>query len=285
MTKADYIRSQLAKGKTLKEISKEKFDGKKIYDSEVRRLLPSEFTDGVETKASLKSKKKDGVKRSPALIDLSASEAKASIDDVFLKIINVKSISDLQSIEQTLQGDFDEIKYPRIQYSILRKEAHDLIQGGVFNSDFSIKQDVLAEQNALTRILYSVIWKRGDLAKIKHLVRGILNSGEELTSQDEALVFYQFGKHMQDKQSEPIIDQHTLRAFKVYESNDEKQIATFQKWSSLTKKDKEAMQSYKSWMLNNTLPEKLKKEMDYGYYIDRILFLAGKRIKVSRKLQ
>jgi hypothetical protein len=64
----------------------------------------------------------------------------------------------------------------------------------------------------LTKLLYAVLWKNGDLAKVKHVVKGILDKRDE---SDNSIIFYQFGRHLSEKKSEPIVDQHVLRAFGI----------------------------------------------------------------------
>ena len=73
------------------------------------------------------------------------------------------------------------------------------------------------------KLLYSIIWKNGDLLKVKHIIQGILeseienvdNNDKEFVEKQDSLVFYQFGKYLTKKNNEPIIDQHVVRAFAV----------------------------------------------------------------------
>jgi hypothetical protein len=145
--------------------------------------------------------------------------------------------------------------------------------------------------------MYSLIWKNGDLLKIKHIISGILgeviidNNHTEIeveennkTDENSPLVFNQFGKYLNDK-VEPIIDQHVIRAFAVYkakynvdseinEVNENRQISTLK-----YKLHNQLVNEYKEWLISNEITSELKNIDGYKYYIDKLLFAAGKSIK------
>lgn len=147
-------------------------------------------------------------------------------------------------------------KYPKLKFKITNEELGD------FDLD-SVKWE---EKDFVTKLLYSLVWKRGDLLKLKHIVQGIKN-GEK----SDRITFYQFGKHLSDSDSqEPIIDQHVIRAFQFKEGKPEKPI---QDNLTLTH-HKFLIEGYKKWL--NTLDSSLKPHL---YLIDQILYALGKRIK------
>jgi hypothetical protein len=76
------------------------------------------------------------------------------------------------------------------------------------------------ENNALAFLLYSVLWKNGDRNKFGPIMHGL--AGRDIDNKrhkkqlknvcsNSSYVFFQFGRHLQDKQ-QPIIDQHSVRA-------------------------------------------------------------------------
>jgi hypothetical protein len=121
--------------------------------------------------------------------------------------------------------------------------------------------------------------------KIKHILEGVKNHGEsEITDKEDGLVFYQFGKYLSDKSSiEPIVDQHVIRAFKVYKSEDN-QVDFFRRLQILKgRKNQNYILEYKKWLLQESNSSDLKNHEDYIYHIDQILFALGKTIKLKNK--
>jgi hypothetical protein len=55
-----------------------------------------------------------------------------------------------------------------------------------------------------------MVWKNGDLKKLKHIANGIADAKETSDNYNDAPVFYQFGKYLTDKENHPIIDQHVI---------------------------------------------------------------------------
>ena len=58
----------------------------------------------------------------------------------------------------------------------------------------------------------------GDLKKITHIIEGY-NFWRRWKG--NGITFYQFGKYLSNKKAEPIIDQHIIRAFGIYEADDD----------------------------------------------------------------
>jgi hypothetical protein len=214
---------------------------------------------------------------------------KKLIDDCFLKICNSKSINELDNIlnilgiEDIYRIEFE--NYPKIEFSITKSEIKkleddSLISNNIFNHDKIGEIDSTA-----LKLLYAMAWKNGDLKKIKHIIQGIKEVDEINYSKTDGLVFYQFGKYLTKKEGEPIIDQHVLRAFKVYQSdiNKEDEISNALNLTTVGKKEIKLIKDYKDWLLSDNISSDLKKELDYAYYIDKILFAVGKKIKSKKK--
>ena len=128
-------------------------------------------------------------------------------------------------------------------------------------------------------MLYSIVWKNGDLKKIKHIIKGISEVNDSSSEQDDALVFYQFGKYLTKNTGQPIIDQHVIRAFAVYKSTDYNRVEELQRLETLKKTHKPLINDYINWLQGDELSDEIKAISDYSYYIDKLLFATGKSIK------
>ncbi len=135
----------------------------------------------------------------------------------------------------------------------------------------------------LEKLFYAVAWKQGDINKYKHIIKGIKESKLEESNQTQALTFYQFGKYLSDRQNQPIIDQHVLRAyiFYNYQGNDSKEVTKILKNEELTSKHIEHIKEYKNWIIK--LSKKFPKDSqeDFLFKVDRILMALGKAIKTK----
>ena len=100
------------------------------------------------------------------------------------------------------------------------------------------------------------------------------------------MVFYQFGKYLTKKKGEPIIDQHVLRAFKLYltDAKNDTEICKVRNLVTIGKNDVELIDDYKNWLTSEAISDELKRETDYAYHIDKILYAVGKKIKLKWKI-
>lgn len=163
-------------------------------------------------------KRKYETKTNNAMKDLITKEqAKEFTTGIFQQIENANTIEVLTGILNNKEFGKNKLnieKYPRIEFNIQPDEVRMLLTNG--------KIDQKKISDPLTKLLYAMAWKQGDLNKIKHIINGILHTEDNTKSQENALVFYQFGKHLTKSNGEPIIDQHVLRAFSVYKSENER---------------------------------------------------------------
>lgn len=199
----------------------------------------------------------------------------------FEKLKHSETINDVNKILDDLNIDakyrMKDTLYPQLKFKITRQEINDLISKKVITEEYLINN--ISDADPLTKLLYSILWKNGDLLKAKHVVEGIL-SEEEYHEKDNGLVFYQFGKYLTKKEGEPIVDQHVLRAYGIYiAKGDEVKIERFKRLSVITKEDKNLITQYKSW-LQNDLKQELRNKEDYTYHVDKVLFALGKSLKV-----
>jgi hypothetical protein len=212
-----------------------------------------------------------------------SSEAKKLVDVIFKKIKDSKKIDTLIEIEKSEFEDVNRMDietYPKINFEISKNEIEKLIEIGLLDNFGNISSEITSKKNLTTieKLLYSLIWKRGDLKKVKHIVQGIKEREENESTKVDGLVFYQFGKYLTKNNNEPIVDQHVLRAFAVYKETNFEEISKHQKMELINKSNMSLISEYKKW-LNTEISDSLKKETDSVYYIDKILFALGKTIK------
>ena len=198
--------------------------------------------------------------------------------DVFEKLTKATSIKEVKSLflgfEKFMMNDD---VYPEIRFKIEKRDIEDLIRKGIITEEKKLSKSFDGE--ALSKLLYAVLWKNGDLSKLKHIIEGILGEKEE--EKDSGLVFYQFGKYLTKKEDEPIIDQHVLRAFGIYRANgNEDEIKQLKKLSLITKKQKGLIRDYKNWLKTGLQPA-LIAEDNYSYEVDKLLFALGKSVKTK----
>lgn len=181
---------------------------------------------------------------------------------IFDRIEKAKNEDDLKKIlekdPELTKYKMSEDKYPKLKFSISESDLEN------------VNMDTInwGEQTALTKLLYAIVWKNGDLGKEKHIMDGAL--GNEVSG--DRLTFHQLGKHLRDK-DEPIIDQHVLRAFQYKNDAPANPIQN----DVLKSQHEKLVEDYKLWL--NQLP---RFENSF-YWIDKILFALGKMIKKSLK--
>jgi hypothetical protein len=217
------------------------------------------------------------------------SKIKKFVDLLFKKIGESNSILDLIEIfnEFPIEEKF-KIKsniYPKIEFKITQEEIQSLEKEGIVDDENNFNQNNIHKvDNSIVKLLYALAWKNGDLIKIKHIIEGIKDVNIDNNKKSNGLIFYQFGKYLTKKEGEPIIDQHVLRAFKVYQSdiNKEDEISNAINLTTVGKKEIKLIKDYKDWLLSDNISSDLKKELDYANYIDKILFAVGKKIKSKK---
>jgi len=219
---------------------------------------------------------------------MSDRQALTFTNDVFNLIKQSKTISDLEAIPKkfgkiAMKGMNPE-DYPKIEFNISMNEIQTLMKNKMIDTDFKFARNISSIlTDPLSKLLYAIAWKNGDLKKIKHIIKGILNSESENDDQEEALVFYQFGKYLTKIPGQPIIDQHVIRAFAVYNSKDISRMKSLRQIQKLDKDHNDFIKWYKEWLVSDALTTELRRETDYSYHIDKLLFATGKTIKTQVK--
>lgn len=219
--------------------------------------------------------------------------AKEFVTKLFDYIRASKTLDDLNLIPEKF--DFEKLfrknmpgeKFPRLRFRITDEEVNALTQMGVLSEKMQLSSNLATGMlengkmlTPLEKLLYAVLWKNGDLGKENHLISGI--QGKE-HQQKFGTVFYEFGGYLSGKNNY-ILDQHTLRCFAVYESSEETiaSARTLELIDGTNKKHISWMESYKEFYEDICTNIDCDKS-DFLYFVDRLLFGAGKLIKLSKK--
>ena len=199
------------------------------------------------------------------------------IKEFFIKLDEVEKKEEIEelfkelNIEPKYQKNKDE--YPNLEFNITKDEIEILKRDEFITNDNNLNASLSKKPclSTLEKLLFAVIWKNGDLPKIKHIISGILGIPVYKANGKESAfkVFNQFGKYLRDK-DELIIDQHVLRAYiyfkegKIIEKID---VKVLDKYSN----------GYKEWINKKDVFKENKDLMD------DILFAIGKKIKPRKK--
>lgn len=215
-------------------------------------------------------------------------QCKYFINEIFEQIKRSNTIADIESIADRMnieeKNRMNVKSYPKIDFSINQNEIRLLKEQQIINNNLDFAEDITSKiSDPLTKLLYATAWKNGDLKKVKHIIRGIEDSDNENSEQDEALVFYQFGKYLTKVPGQPIIDQHVIRAYAIYRSNEISEIDGLREISILNEKHKSIIKDYKNWLVSDNISQALRTEKDYSYHIDKLLFATGKATKTRRE--
>jgi hypothetical protein len=187
-------------------------------------------------------------------------------DNFFVDLVSAKNENEIICLFKKYNlNRMEKNKYPDLGFSINSDEIQILKNNGIIDSENNLNVSLAKNEDLTTmeKLFYAIIWKNGDLVKVKHIISGIC--GEKSTGK----VFNQFGRHLSDK-NELIIDQHVLRAYICYKN----------KIIIKDIKDKHYdsyLSDYKKWIENNMLFKSNKS------LIDEILFAIGKEMKPKRK--
>lgn len=205
------------------------------------------------------------------------------INDTFERLEKCTTIEDVESVLDYLNIDkkyrMEDELYPKINFEITQEEIKRLKKVNVITSENKLAQ--FGSHDPLVKLLYAVLWKKGDLKKLTSIIEGILSEKDE--DRDSALVFFQFGRHLASPLSEPIVDQHVIRAFALYEASKNRYPKKdAQNITSLTKKHNSLIKNYKGW-LRQSLTAELRSCKDYAYHVDRVLFAVGRSLKDKAK--
>ena len=198
-------------------------------------------------------------------------------NSLFDKIEHSTTKEDLEEIATNYNINLYDNKYPRLDFNISRVEIEELKNTGILttiNLDLlSINQDSL---NPIAKLLFALVWKQGDLQKLKQIIKGIEEVEKPDDQKKDALIFYCFGNHLGDPTKYPIIDQHVIRAFNLFNL-----INNNSNSDSVRKSDKVNQLDRKNYL--NWIGKFENENADFLYYLDRILFEIGKAVKLKKR--
>lgn len=188
-------------------------------------------------------------------------EARKLTLKAFELIQNSETTKDIQNILDILnipnKNRMDISSYPKINFSITADEIQSLIASNALGENLNITDNFSNRLNTpLEKLMYAVLWKNGDLKKIKHIVKGIKNTTK--SEVEEGIVFHQFGRFLTGQTGEPIIDQHVIRAFAVYQHHNDGEITKYRKLELLNKKHLPVIKLYREWLNGTNISAKLK---------------------------
>lgn len=215
-------------------------------------------------------------------------EALALIDITFSSVMKAETVTCLKKILDShpslTDKKMDRSKYPELQMQLTTEDIRSL-KDKVLDRHLRPHADPSAcLETPLEKLLYALAWKNGDLQKVGHIVKGASEAGQSIQMNNgPAQVFRQFGRHLADR-SEPIVDQHVLRAFELYEQIERQEDEKIAKIRAKINWDKDVacIERYKSW-LNEHFSERQHEEQAYVVNVDMVLFALGRAVKVTWK--
>ncbi|CAN1592922.1 hypothetical protein [Pseudomonas mediterranea] len=140
------------------------------------------------------------------------------------------------------------------------------------------KNDLLAcAKTPLERLMIATLWKQGDLGKIKYIAAGIVEHADAIRSnltESSAPVFRQFGRHLAKPESEPMADQHSLRAYRYLLGQD--LADSRHRWDTVKA---EEVKNYVKWVQALFNCDSSSVCIYRMYEFDRSMFALGKATK------
>lgn len=212
--------------------------------------------------------------------------AKRFVDQTFAEIQAATAVECLRRL--TTESDIlsahamPESKYPKIEFSLTPEELEQLYETRVLDRNNRISGPLFdAELSPLEKILYAVVWKNGDLGKEKSIIDGVLaDPADELP--ESGIVFHQLGRHLRSR-AEPIIDQHVIRAFAIYDTDETagKQLKRYRRLAILGSRHRSLVHRYKAWLESSSLSPGLTRHSEYRFEVDKVLFALGRAVKAG----
>ncbi|MCC6274372.1 MAG: hypothetical protein IT569_00805, partial [Leptospiraceae bacterium] len=103
-------------------------------------------------------------------------EALELVNETFKKLIESKTINDVNEIinrsDILKKNQMSKEKYPKIDFKITSDEIKKLKENAIITNGL-ISKSIVDSDPPLTKLFYAVLWKNGDLDKLKHIIEGI----------------------------------------------------------------------------------------------------------------
>ena len=177
-------------------------------------------------------------------------------------------------------------KYPRIPFQISAEEIQKLKAAGWIHKDTNelISEKFAEAKDPMTRLLFSIVWKQGDLLKVARILDGIL--GKQPNRNSDRITFLEFGRYLRNPQQEVIVDQHVIRAYRVISFYEEKgslpapeELRKMAKKDAIKESDRDLVESFRKWVGESPSFKHLRADPDWRYAVDDFLFAFGKMVK------
>jgi hypothetical protein len=204
--------------------------------------------------------------------------AKELVDSIYQSIHNATSIEQIKFLWDEFElrkVESFELKYPRIDFKLNKDELKFIYDRLVKNEPIINPQTDL--NDPLSKLLYAMVWKNGDLPKLKHIVLGVFGEMPAY-KENEGIVLFYFGRYLTNPNANSIIDQHVIRTYKLFISKDENTFDEIIKFNGVKMKHNLDVTGYFEWLAMN-ICDPLKSNPDALYEIDKILFSLGKMMK------
>src|SRR5690606_37595224 len=135
---------------------------------------------------------------------------------------------------------------PEFPFNISNIELNNIKKQ--LNKDLTFKEDIEIT-DPLAKLFYAVAWKNDILKRIRHIIEGIndAHSNQDNENKKDAWVLYNYRKYLAKPEEHPIIDQHVIRAFLVWNAKTE-DITKFRKLNDSSQIKKEYVDNYKNWL-------------------------------------
>ncbi len=193
-------------------------------------------------------------------------------NSIFARIENSETEEELNRIAAEYDLNLIENKYPRLGMKISAEEILELKENKVLTIDVDNNLTINQERlNPIAKLLYALVWKQGDLQKLKQIIQGIEEVENPDKDKKDALVFYCYGNHLGNPRKFPIIDQHVVRAFNLFKYSSNSDFV--RKSDKVYQVDR---QNYLHWYSKFE-----NKSSDFLYYLDRLLFEIGRKVKLK----
>lgn len=211
---------------------------------------------------------------------IQATETKDDLEERFDELEFSKEI------RRKMQGP----NYPRVSFRITEDDLAHLRELGIISSNgkdyrFSARlatgyKGETESLSPLEKVLYAICWKNGDLGKERHILQGVLGDTQAFA---DGPVFFEFGQYLAGR-NVFILDQHTVRAVILGTNPNNDIVEQVRELAQIKARDS----SHSLWVLNykkffEHLLINSRRDDDFFYLCDRILFGVGSLLKVTKK--
>lgn len=166
-------------------------------------------------------------------------------------------------------------KYPKIPFVITQEDLKEIEK---IEAKLTAPEEIEKDNwTPLEKLLYAHLWKDGKLKSTKNIIDGIRDASQNSkddASPKSALVYYYFGRYLTNRRIHPILDQHTVRAYKLINKHD------FDSSRAYAKVEHQDAQNYIKWFREILENENIKDDNSI-ICLDKFLFGLGKFAKTK----